>query len=376
MLSYCSNVVAADTLLVLERQLLSVFASARERAGLAQLGIGLWLPARTVGQLANDRRARSRLAGLLRDNGLAVVTMNAFPYGDFHGDSVKHAVYKPDWTTPKRLEYTKLCAELLSDLLGDTEHGTISTLPLGWASPWDEDTDAMARHNLLQLTNELQRIEDRCGHRIRLAVEPEPGCVIGSCRDAADWFARALEVDELDPRYVGLCLDTCHMAVMDENPVDVLAWLGEIGIEVVKIQASNAIEIDDLAAEGVVEAFAEFANSPYLHQVNGVDADGHRWFRDDLYFGDPSIPRSGRARVHYHVPLHVRPPAPLNNTSRILIDVIGLLRDRSIAEPVDVEIETYTWGVLPAALRMGSLAEDIAGELRWFDEFIRVRDSA
>ncbi|SOJ55161.1 hypothetical protein MSIMFB_02649 [Mycobacterium simulans] len=376
MLSYCSNVVAADTLLVLERQLLSVFAPARERAGVEQLGVGLWLPARTMARLAGDRRARRRLAAILSDSGLTVTTLNAFPYGDFHGGSVKHAVYQPDWTTPKRLRYTRDCAEVLSDLLGDTEHGSISTLPLGWSDPWDDVADRRARNSLSSLSDELRRIEDGTGHRIRLAIEPEPGCVIGSCRDAIGWLGSAVEAGDVDPRYVGVCLDTCHLAVMYEDPVDVLWGLAEIGIEVVKIQASNAIQIDDLATEGVSEAFADFAHSPYLHQVNGFDAAGNQWFRDDLCFDDASTPRSGSARVHYHVPLHVSPPAPLGNTSHILSRVMGMLRDGTMAGPIDVEIETYTWEVLPPSLRMGSLADDIAAEIRWLDELVRVRDPA
>lgn len=373
MLSYCSNVVAADNLQLLERQLSSVFAPAREHAGVQQLGVGLWLPAATVAELRDDPVARRRLAAVLADSGLAVVTMNAFPYGNFHGASVKHKVYQPDWTTPARLEYTRDCAELLSELLGDSGHGSISTLPLGWNDPWDDAADTKARENLATLTDELRRIEESTGHRIRLAVEPEPGCVIGSCRDAIGWFGRAGDVD---PRYVGVCLDTCHLAVMHEDPTEVVTGLAEIGIEVVKIQASNAIQIRNLAADGVVEAFAEFAHSPYLHQVNGFDANGHRWFRDDLSFEDPSTPRSGSARVHYHVPLHVSPPAPLDNTSHVLTEVMGMLANGKMTAPVDVEIETYTWEVLPPSLRMGSLAEDIAAEVRWLGERILVRDPA
>lgn len=374
--SYCSNVVAADNLEVLEQQLRSVFAPARESAGLEQLGVGLWLPAHTMARLADDCQARRRLAALLADHGLCVVTMNAFPYGAFHGASVKHAVYQPDWTTQQRLDYTRSCAEVLSELLVGTDHGTISTLPLAWADPWDDETETKARQNLCTLGDDLRRIEEESGCRIRLAIEPEPGCVIGSCRDAIDWFGRAADV--LDPAYIGVCLDTCHLAVMHEDPAQVLAGLADIGIDVVKIQASNAIQIHDLAADGVAEAFAEFANSPYLHQVNGFDADGQQWFRDDLCFADQSIPRSGSARVHYHVPLHIRPAAPLDNTSHILTDVLALLSDGmragSDATPIDLEIETYTWEVLPSSLRMSSLSDDLVAELRWLDELLAVRD--
>ncbi|BCI88587.1 hypothetical protein NIIDMKKI_37930 [Mycobacterium kansasii] len=170
---------------------------------------------------------------------------------------MKHKVYQPDWTTPDRLEYTRHCAEVLSDLLAGTELGTISTLPLGWSNPWDASADDRARQTLAALSDDLRRIEQEAGHRIRMAIEPEPGCVIGSCRDAIGWFGHG----SVDTRYIGLCLDTCHLAVMGESPAEVVAGLADIGIDVVKIQASNAIQIDDLAADGVAEAFAEFAGS-------------------------------------------------------------------------------------------------------------------
>ncbi|WP_205878004.1 metabolite traffic protein EboE [Mycobacterium camsae] len=373
-LSYCSNVVAADTVEVLEDRLLSVFAPARERAGLDQLGIGLWLPAHTMSRLAGDPPARRRLASILADHGLRVTTMNAFPYGHFHGESVKHAVYQPDWTTQQRLDYTRSCAEVLSELMVDVQQGSISTLPLGWADPWDNGSDARARHNLGTLSEHLRRIEEQTGRRIRLAVEPEPGCVIGSCGDAIDWFGRTAH--GVDPTYIGLCLDTCHLAVMYEDPAEVVTGLAELGIDVVKIQASNAIEIHDLAAEGVAEAFAEFSHSPYLHQANGVDGHGRRWFRDDLRLDDPSVPTSGHVRVHYHVPLHVSPPAPLSNTSYVLTEVMAMLCDATIPRPVDIEIETYTWEVLPASLRMPSLADDLAAEICWLEQLLTTREPA
>lgn len=372
MLSYCSNVVAAENMSALEQRLATVFAPARELAGVETLGVGLWLPARTMAGLADDPAARRRLAAILAHHGLAVVTMNAFPYGSFHGTSVKHAVYRPDWTTPERIAYTRCCAEVLSELLGDMDHGTISTLPLGWAEQWSDESEAAALRNLSALGDELRQIEEHTGRRIRLAIEPEPGCVIGSCRDAIEWFGRA----NLDPRYLGLCLDTCHLAVMHETPGEVVSGLAGIGVEVVKIQASNAIQIDDLADERVGQAFAELSGSPYLHQVNGVTGDGQPWFRDDLSFADPSIPRSGSARVHYHVPLHLDPPAPLRTTSHILAEVMTMFSNGTLSGRADVEVETYTWEVLPASLRKASLAEDIAGEIGWLDQLLRVGDPA
>jgi hypothetical protein len=38
---------------------------------------------------------------------------------------------------------------------------------------------------------------------------------------------------------------------------------------------------------------------------------------------------------------------------------------------IDWEVETYAWGVLPAALRPDSLAAGIARELQWFDQLVK-----
>ena len=45
-------------------------------------------------------------------SGLYVFTINGFPYGPFHGQPVKAAVYRPDWREAERGRYTADLAEL------------------------------------------------------------------------------------------------------------------------------------------------------------------------------------------------------------------------------------------------------------------------
>ncbi len=206
-------------------------------------------------------------------------TLNAFPYGGFHDDVVKHSVYRPQWTDPRRLEYTVDCAIVLADLLPDTaSYGSISTLPLAWRTPWDDADDAAAAGALGRADRGARRHgAARSGRPIRLAVEPEPGCVLDSVADAVAWLA-----PRVDPRYVGLCLDTCHLAVSFADPAETVAAIYDAGLSVVKVQASAALQVDEPGGEPARLALADFTEPRYLHQVRERTGDGEVLGADDI----------------------------------------------------------------------------------------------
>lgn len=94
-------------------------------------------------------RRRCRLRAELDARGLSVLTLNAFPYGGFHQEVVKHSVYRPDWTDPARARYTADCAYVLAGLMPeDTDGASLSTLPLGWRTPWSPEADRRAESAL------------------------------------------------------------------------------------------------------------------------------------------------------------------------------------------------------------------------------------
>ena len=104
--TYCTNVHAGRTLAETEANLgrfaprvRELVASAEEPD--AELGLGLWLSAETARELRETGGARAFRDRLL-DQGLRVVTFNGFPYGDFHAEVVKHAVYEPHWAVVRR----------------------------------------------------------------------------------------------------------------------------------------------------------------------------------------------------------------------------------------------------------------------------------
>ncbi|MCE6996290.1 metabolite traffic protein EboE [Saccharothrix sp. S26] len=356
-IAYCTNVHPAEDLAGVVAQLDRYAVPVREELGADVLALGLWLAEPVARGLAEDPAARLRLAGELRARGLEVSTLNAFPYGGFHHEVVKHSVYHPTWTDPRRLSYTIACATALADLLPDSaSYGSISTLPLAWREPWTSDDDAGARDSFDELTRFLRAQAARHGRPIRLAVEPEPGCVLDTVADAVDWLAGRVDHD-----HVGLCLDTCHLAVSFADPAEAVAAIHRSGLSVVKVQASAALEVAEPGTDEGREAIAAFVEPRYLHQVRENAPEGVL-AADDLPEALDDLPATHPWRVHFHVPLHARPAAPLTSTTDVLLTAVEAVRAGAGAMP-HVEVETYTWTVLPGA--GPDLASGIAAELRW-----------
>lgn len=363
-LSYCTNVHPAEDLDGVLAQLDRYAEPVRRLVGVDVLGLGLWLPAELARVLAADPALRRTLRAELDARGLEVHTLNAFPYGGFHDDVVKHSVYRPEWTDERRLSYTVDCATVLADLLPDSAtYGSISTLPLAWRTPWGERDDDTATAALTALTTVLDGMAREHGRPIRLAVEPEPGCVLDCVADAVTWLA-----PRVDPRYVGLCLDTCHLAVSFADPAETVVGIYRAGLEVVKVQASAALQVEEPRSGPARLALADFTEPRYLHQVRERADNGVVLAADDLPEALSELPGHNPWRVHFHVPLHARPAAPLSATTDVLRAAIATL-DATVDGPLPhVEVETYTWSVLPETAGNGgdtALIRGIAAELRW-----------
>lgn len=361
LLSYCTNVHPAEDLEGVIRQLREFSGPIRRRAGLDVLGVGLWIPAGLARQLARNPHDVAALRDVLTAEGLQLHTINAFPYGGFHNEVVKLDVYKPTWTEPERLEYTMDCAEVLAALLPEGVSGSISTLPLAWREPWTQDDDDAATSALVRLSARLRELRDRTGKTVRVAVEPEPGCVLDTVADVVGWLGARVE-SGIDPEFVGLCVDTCHLAVSFADPVEAIDSIDAAGLRVVKVQASSALHVSDPSSGAARAALAAFDEPRYLHQVREPGADAVLG-ADDLPEAFTELPGLKPWRVHFHIPLHHVPSAPLETTADVLRRTVAEVGRRPYSDEVHLDIETYTWSVLPEP--PAGIIEGITAEIEW-----------
>lgn len=360
-LSYCANVHPTPTLAGLLERLDRIAAPVRGRLGIGRLGIGLWIPAPVARDLRTDRRAMDALRRELRRGGLETVTMNGFPYRDFEAPVVKHSVYRPDWTRSERLAYTLDLAWLLAELLpDDCEEGSVSTLPLGWRVGWGRAADVAAAGLLARLSEGLAEIARRTGRRIRVAVEPEPGCIA----ETVEGTIAAL--GGVDRDWVGVCMDACHLAVQFEDPRQAVDALREAGIAVVKGQLSSALALASPADPDCLAQAAAYAEPRFLHQTRRRAASGAVEGVDDLPEAlAGGLAAEGEWRVHFHLPVHA---SSAMTTQGALEEMMEALL--GTPEPVTrhLEVETYTWAVLPRDERPvddAGLVVGIARELEW-----------
>ncbi|MER5708591.1 metabolite traffic protein EboE [Streptomyces sp. NPDC002122] len=385
-LAYCTNVHPAEDLHGILTQLDTYAVAVRDHLGADRLGIGLWLAHRVAAGLAADPEATLRLRAELTRRGLEVVTLNGFPYEGFHQPVVKHAVYRPDWSERARPEHTANLARVLALLLpDDVTTGSVSTLPFGWRTGWTGEHQDRARRHVDALGRELAELRQRTGRTIRIAFEPEPGCVVETTAQAVR------HLQGMDPGHFGLCLDICHLAVAFEDPRTALARLARAGIEVVKAQVSCALHAETPADPEVRRALGAFDEPRFLHQTRregtpalGVDdlpealggegalagtgalSGGEALSGEEALRGAEALDSDAPWRSHFHIPVHADPTPPLTSTRPVLQETLAALLTPDRPRTTHLEVETYTWSVLPEPPRdEKELAAGIAAELDW-----------
>ena len=422
-LSYCSNIHPGEGweehFAELRRHVPAVRDSLAADAGRGTrtepFGIGLRLAARALEAL-EDEATFSRFRAWLDEHDAYVFTINGFPYGAFHGAPVKERVYRPDWSEPARLDYTCRLATLLARLAPPDAFGSISTLP-GTFKAWREPARerAIVEH-LLAATAHCVRLERESGVRVAIALEPEPCCLLETAEETVAYFetrllamtsvarlASMLGTDAAEARralyrHLGVCHDVCHSAVEFESPRETLDRYAAAGIDVVKLQLSSALAVAEVN-EAALRRLERFDEPTYLHQVierrdgalvrhadlgAAIDAARYRLERRSTLDARLRVPRPAAAaraadvaravwepveeaplewRVHFHVPVFLAEAGPFSTTRDALAETLALQRERGVAR--HLEVETYTWDVLPEELRDVPPALAVARELDW-----------
>jgi len=380
-LTYCTNIHAgeswADIRASLDEHVPAIKASV---APSGPMGVGLRLSgeaaavARTSESLASFRDQLSRL-------GAYVFTINAFPFGPFHGVRVKEHVYLPDWRDRERVAFTANSAAVLAAILPDGVDGSISTVP-GAFKPNGRSSEAIAAMagNLMMAVADLVDVQRRTGKHIALALEPEPCCFLETTDESVAFFKDTLlkpetldtlgsltgvsrqAAENLLRRHLGICYDVCHGAVEYEDIVASLDRLLAAGVAIPKIQLSAAMRVPAMNKD-LVPAVMKYNDGVYLHQ--SIVRRGDRLVRHvDLpeavtAFGEGQA--DGEWRIHCHVPVFLADLGEISSTRGDLVTTLAALRQKTRSS--HLEVETYTWDVLPDKLRAGSKSADIAREI-------------
>lgn len=383
-LTYCTNIHPARGFPAvwesLERHALPLKASLSPDA---PFGIGLRLSGIESRELL-EGDTLGAFKAWLDEHGLYVFTLNGFPHGPFHGEAVKAQVHAPDWRTEERVAYTLRLVHILAALLPEGVTGGISTSPLSY-KPWVDLSDkAMWRlvtENVVRVAEALFELHCERGVLIHLDLEPEPDGLLENSVELVDFFERWLlphgekllsarlgvteaEAREALLRHVQVCFDTCHVALAYEEPAEVLARFRTCGVRVGKVQVSSALKLRPEGGEGLRRTLSPFNEPVYLHQVVQRNRDGTLTRFPDLpeALHAPLGADAEEWRVHFHVPVFLERTDRFGTTQETILETFAALRREAFTE--HLEVETYTWSILPDALRL-DLTASIERELAW-----------
>ena len=386
-LTYCSNIHPGEVWDAHFKELKENLPYIRKELADGQpFALGLRLANDASVELSTPDRLRE-FKNWLAENDLYVFTMNGFPYGGFHDTVVKDQVHAPDWTTLDRTEYTKRLFSILAQLLPEGMDGGVSTSPLSYRFWWKDEAATenafqTATQNILQVADYLVEIKRETGKLMHLDIEPEPDGLLENSTEFVDWYRDyllPLGIPYLQEKYgftdsqskdalldhIRLCFDVCHVAVAYEEPKEVLKRLSTLGIKVGKIQISSAIKVDlGQDREAKLEAFRTFNEPVYLHQVVARQPEGTFAKYPDLpeALAGENAALAKDWRVHFHGPLFVNSYGKLDSTQEEIIKTLDIQKENPFTN--HLEVETYTWGVLPPEIQK-PIGQSIVRELQW-----------
>jgi sugar phosphate isomerase/epimerase len=351
----------------------------------APFGVCLRLSNASAATLAADPGRREDLKGFLADNDLYLYTVNAFPYGPFKGVRVKEQVYEPDWRSEERTQYTTNVADVLADVVPESIEPSIQTAPLGFKPRVDwPGVVAEYTEHVLRVAAHLVSLERNTGRVVTLAIEPEPFCFLETTDETIDYFERELysgagarrlaalagipisEAFVALRRHVGIVFDICHQAVEYEDMADSLRKLVDAGVPILKLQEAAALHVPEVN-EAAVDELRRYSETIYLTQTlerrNGGPITYFLNVEDAIavWEADPSGEREWR--VHIHVPVFLDDLGAFHSTRFAIADALAVHRETPLSR--HLEIETYTWDMLPADIKTGDIVDYVCRELEW-----------
>lgn len=332
--------------------------------------IGLRLGYKAAIELSEEGSGRlDEFIQWLDVNNCYVFTINGFPYGQFHGARVKEQVYRPDWTSNSRLQYTNLLFNILSKILPDGISGSVSTLPGSFKEfiANEDEQSEMIVNNLGRCGHYINQLCEKTGKDLHLGLEPEPLGWFENTPETISFFERFRSVhgDNFDS-VIGVNYDTCHLAIEYEDAIDSLSLFSKNNIRISKFHLSSALKLKP--NQVAIDTLKAYQEDVYLHQVIGKLNNGrimrYKDLPDAINDFDPDLNDYSEWRVHFHIPLHASPGGIFDDTRDHITDTLKVLAaDPEICQ--HIEMETYTWEVLPKSMQSNNVVEQLSLEYEW-----------
>ena len=349
----------------------------------APFGVSLRLSNASAATLVKSKPERDKLKKFLADNNMYLYTVNAFPYGPFKNTIVKEQVYEPDWRSEERTQYTMNVAEILADVVPASISPSIQSAPLGFKPnvTGPSVVNSYTEH-VMRVAAKLIDLEKRTGRTVTLALEPEPFCFLETTDETVDYFTKHLytgksaemlakfanipiaEAITAQREFIGTVFDICHQAVVYEDIPTSLQKQVDAGVQIVKLQEAASMSMP-VVTDKTLDALEPFVKTVYLSQTCQHKDGKTTWFLnlEDAFEAFHKDPGPREWRTHFHVPVFLDDLGEFGTTRFAIEDALKFHKNKPLSR--QLEIETYTWDVLPAQYKTGNIVDYVCREIDW-----------
>jgi hypothetical protein len=274
-------------------------------------------------------------------------------------------------------------ADILAEIGGANVNPSIQSPPLGF-KPRVTGPDVVAAYTrqVIRVVAHLVKLEQRTGRTVTLALEPEPYCFLETTEEALEYFKNHLyatdsvrsivtqtglskpQAEAALRNHLGMVYDICHQAVEYEDIGASLRALADAGIPVFKLQEAAALHMPKVTQK-TVDALRPYADTVYLTQtIERRNGKITRYLNlEDAFAAWDKDPGPREWRTHVHVPVFLDDLGEFKTTRFAIEDALAFHKKYKLSP--QLEIETYTWDVLPDNLKTGDIVEYVQREIEW-----------
>jgi hypothetical protein len=277
-------------------------------------------------------------------------------------------------------------ASIVADIAPKDVMPSIQTSPLGF-KPRVTGPDVVDSYttNVLRVAKHLVDLEQKTGVTVTLGLEPEPYCFLETTDETVNYFTNHLYAGKSVEKFakmsgmpiaeamfalrkhVGIVYDICHLAVEYEDITQSLQKLVDGGVPIVKLQEAAALHSPEVTKE-TVTALKRYAKTIYLTQtIEKRDGKLTKYLNvDDAFAAFEKDPGPREWRTHIHVPVFLDDLGEFRTTRFAIADALKFHKQKPLSR--HLEVETYTWDMLPDHLKTGDIVEYVCRELDWVRE--------
>jgi hypothetical protein len=274
-------------------------------------------------------------------------------------------------------------ADILAEVAAPHVNPSIQSPPLGF-KPRVTGPDVVEAYTrqVIRVVAHLVQLNQSTGRTVTLALEPEPHCFLETTEEAIAYFTDHLysseavrmlttqtglaktQAEQALRNHLGMVYDICHQAVEYEDIGASLQALADAGIPVFKLQEAAALRMPEVTRD-TVEALRPFADTVYLTQtVEKRNGELTRYLNlEDAFAAFEQDPGPREWRTHVHVPVFLDDIGAFKTTRFAIEDALAFHKKNKLSP--QLEIETYTWDVLPAEMKTGDIVDYVQRELDW-----------